>query len=57
MANMKYIDINKYKNTTSSLMNEILRSLCDTLNANGDLASQKMPIPEKPAVIEKRFDG
>ena len=54
---MKYTDINKYKNTASSLTNEILHPLCDTLNANGNLASQKMPIPEKPAVIEKRFDG
>lgn len=54
---MKYTDINKYKNTPKSLMNEILHPLCDTINANHNLASQKMLGPEKAAVIEKRFDG
>lgn len=57
MANMKYIDINKYKSTTKSLMDEILRPLCDTINANHNLAPQEMLGPEKAAVIEKRFDG
>lgn len=57
MANMKYIDINKYKTTTKSLMNETLHPLCDTINANCNLASQKMLVPEKPAAIEERFDG
>lgn len=57
MANMKYIDINKYKTTTKSLMSETLHPLCDTINANCNLASQKMLVPEKPAAMEERFDG